>query len=94
MVTCCTRCNMCISVTGTCRQRLPGRAEMLPASCGTSASPLLQVHRNSREWKNTPKGHHSPVQIADYPLHPSWKDFIKAMSVLKQPRKYETVLRV
>lgn len=47
----------------------------------------LQVHRSSREWKNTPKGHHSPVQIADYPFHPSWKDSIKGMSVLKASQK-------
>lgn len=54
----------------------------------------LQVHRHSREWKNTPKGHHCPVEIADYPFHPSWKNFIKGMPVLKHPRKHETVLKV
>lgn len=54
----------------------------------------LQVHRNSREWKNTPKGHHSPVQIVDYPFHPGWNDFIKGMSVLKHSRKHETVPKV
>lgn len=45
----------CTSLTGACRLRLPGRAEMLPANCGASAStPTVGAQKQKWKWMNTP----------------------------------------